>query len=333
MDDITSSFFTVTGATSSLIAVCVIGAALVLPLPLSAEEQGLILLFSVANVAASINLSPLFDAQHQQVKGALGTTVGDVLSFTVAALLAQAGLLTLWAIGVILTCKWVAGTLLQALLYHFTVRRIRFRASAHGALQMARSSFPILGSYFLCTVPLSFGVFFLRFFRGPEATGIFGLACQVGLLTFVFAWLGIRIIQPHVGGEFGLHRSFVRKLILFLALFLAGLGAAAFLGGTLVIRVGFDPAFRAAIPAMGVLIAASAILSAGVAASLYLLLFHQERRVLFVYACSAAVYLCGSALVIPEYGIGGAAAVTLASAAIGTVMMLVLASRLAGRVR
>jgi O-antigen/teichoic acid export membrane protein len=313
------------------LAVCAIGAALVLPLSLSPEEQGLILLFSAANVAASLNLSPLFDAQRQQVKGALGTTLADVLSFAAAAWLAHSGSFTLWAIGVVLACKWVSGTLFQALLYHFTIRRVRFRATARGAFQMARSSFPILASYFMCVVPLSFGVFFLRFFRGPEATGVFGLACQVGMLTFVFGWLGIRIIQPHVGGEYGLHRSFIRKLILFLALFLVGLGAAAFLGGTLVIRIAFDPAFRDAIPAMGVLIAASTILSAGVAASLYLLRFHQERRVFIVYALSAAVYLGGSALVIPEYGINGAAAMTLVVAIIGTLLMLLLASRLEGR--
>src|SRR5260221_574294 len=83
-DDNASSFFTLTGASSLLIAVCVIASVLVLPLPLSPEERGLIVLFAAVNIAAAINLSPLFDAQRQQVKGALGTTLADVLSFSTA---------------------------------------------------------------------------------------------------------------------------------------------------------------------------------------------------------------------------------------------------------
>src|SRR4029077_6832507 len=173
---------------------------------------------------------------------------------------------------------------------------------------------PILASYFLCILPLSFGVFFLRFFRGPEATGVYGLACQVGALTFAFAWLGIRIIQPHIGGEYGLHVGFIRKLMLFVVLFLISLGSAAFLGGAVVIRYAFDPAYREAIAPMGVLIAAGAVLSAGVVASLYLLRFRKERQVLVIYLCTAVLYLGGCAIVIPEYGVGGAARMTLSVA-------------------
>ncbi len=326
LDQITTSFFAVTGSISLLVAACAIGGALIAPL--SPDERDVILLFAVASIAASINLSPLFDVQHQQLKGTLGPTLADLLTIAVTALLAQTGALTLRGLGMVLACKWVLGTAIQALLFHFSVRRIRLQFEPRAALGLARSSLPILASYFLCIMPLSFGVLFLRFFRGAEATGVFGLACQAAALTFAFAWLGIRIIQPHIGGEYGLHPGFIRKLLVFLLLFLLGLGGAAFLGGALVIWYFFDPAFREAIIPMGVLIAASAILSAGVAASLYLLRFRRERRVLGIYLVSSVIYLAGCALLIPEYGIAGAANLTLVVAVIGTVIMVWLATRL-----
>lgn len=331
MDEITSAFFAVTGMSGLLIGICALVGAFVAPL--SPDERAVILLFAVANVAGSMNLSPLFDSQRQQMKGSVGTTIADMLAIASAGFLALSGWLSLQAIGIILACKWIAGTLIQALLYHFTVRSIRLRFSVSDAWRMARSSYPILASYFLCILPLSFGVFFLRFFRGPEATGIFGLACQIGSLTFAFAWLGIRIIQPHIGGEFGLHATFIRKLILFLALFLIGLGSAAFLGGTVVIWIAFDAAFRDAIAPMGVLITASVILSAGVAASLYLLRLHQERVVLIIYVSSATVYLGGCGLLVPDHGIAGAAAMTLVAAVVATSATLVLAKRMVRKVQ
>jgi O-antigen/teichoic acid export membrane protein len=329
MDEIASAFFTVTGASSLLIASAVIAGSFFVPL--SPDEREVIILFAVANIAASINLSPLFDAQHQQMRGTAGTTIADLLAISTVALLALAGSLTLLAFGIILAGKWILSTLNQALLYHFTIRRFRLRLSLRDAWRMARSSYPILASYFLCILPLNFGVFFLRFFRGQEATGVFGLACQIGLLTFAFGWLGIRVIMPHIGGEFGLDRGFIRKLVLFLLLYLTGLGLAAFLGGSLVIWIAFDPAFRQAIMPMGVLVAASTVLSAGVVASLYLLRFHGERRVLFVYACSAGIYLGGCALLVPEYGIAGAAGMTLTVSIVATSIMILLASRLLAR--
>lgn len=326
LDEITSAFFTVTGTSSLLIGACVIVGSFFAPL--STDERQVIILFAAASVVSSINLSSLFDTQHQQSKGTLCTTIADLLAISTAALLATAGWLTLLSIGMILAGKWLVAPLIQALLYHFTIRRIRLRLSLRNAWKLARSSYPILASYFLCILPLNFGVFFLRFFRGQEATGVFGLACQIGMLTFAFAWLGIRIIQPHIGGEFGLHHSFIRKLILFLTLFLIGLGVSAFLGGSAVIWIAFDPVFRAAIVPMGVLIAASVILSAGVVASMYLLRFHRERQILLVYACSAGLYLGGCALLVPEYGIAGAAGMTVVAAIVATSVMMFLASRL-----
>ena len=325
IDEITTTFFAVTSVSSLLVALCAMAGAFAAPL--SNDEREVILLFAIANVAASINLSPLFDAQHQQLKGTLGTTIADLLSFAAAFALAQSGSLNLRAIALILATKWIVGTLIQALLYHLTIRRFRIRASARSAFNLAHSSLPILVSYFLCILPLSFGVFFLRFFQGQEATGVYGLACQVGAITFAFAWLGIRIVQPHIGGEYGLHSGFIRKLIVFVVLFLVGLSAAAFAGGTAIIWFAFDPSFRVAIEPMGILIAASAILSAGVVPGLYLLRFHHARRVLLVYFGTAIVYLSGSALLIPEFGIAGAAAMTLVAAVIGTTIMLILASR------
>ncbi len=270
--------------------------------PISPTERGLICLIAAGNVAACLALAPLFDVHHRQpLAGAIGLAA-ELLTLLAIFVLFRTGKLDLVTLGAVFATKWWFITAAQYVVYQLAIRRVRLVFRKQRFLRMLRSSLPLAGSTMIAGLPANAGVFFVRWFRGEAEAGVFGVASQAATAYLMFSYLAIRILQPHIAGRHGLDRLFLRKLILFAALFLFVLYLGGFAVATGVILFMLTPAYHAAVLPMAVLLGAMLLLSVGVLASSYLVVLHRERVVLAVHLAATAVYVATALFLIPFLG-------------------------------
>jgi O-antigen/teichoic acid export membrane protein len=269
----------------------------------------------MGTVPASMNIQPLFDVHHRQARGVIVAAVMETLALLAVLGLWRSGSLTLPAVGALYAAKWALASAGQLLVYHSTVRRIRWCWSPSDIRQLLRSSWPILFAAMLFFVPLSAGVVLVRLQSGPIDAALFGLAYQVASAYQIFAALGLQVVQPHIFGVHGLHTGFLAKLAMFVMLFLGGVGVLAFAGGWAVVRLLLPPVYDAAVPVMAWLLAAAALLTAGRILSVYLVRFDDGPFILAAYLASALLYV-GGCLVLPLPWVMPGAAVLAACAAL-----------------
>jgi O-antigen/teichoic acid export membrane protein len=320
IDAITTSYLLITGSSSTLVCLAVLGAVGVSDATL--KERVLLALVAVGSVAPSMSLLPLFDVHHQQARGAVLSLVAEAVALGVIGLLAWSGRLNLIAIGTVFAGKWLLIAAGQLLVYHFTIRPLRWVFARDEIRLQLRSGWPLLVGSLASVVPFSSGIFFVRMLDGPAETALIGLAYQAGNVFLAFAWLALRILQPHISGPYGLERSFLWKLALFVVGFLATLVIFNFLIGLVVIRLCFDPVYRGALLPMGLLLGGGFMLGVSAVVQLYLTRFYEERFQMLVYCGGALLYAVACVAVVPRWGAAGAAAATVVVALLMTLLNL-----------
>jgi O-antigen/teichoic acid export membrane protein len=325
LDAITTAY-QATGLAGSLV-VGALTAAIAWFAPISPGERDLICLTALGNVGACLALAPLFDVHHRQpLAGVVGLAV-ELAALAAVFALARTGTLTLPWVGVVYAVKWWLLTAGQYVLYHLAIRPLRLVFRSERLWRMIRSSLPLAGSTMIAGLPANAGVFFVRLYHGKADAGVFGVASQAAAAYLMFSYLAIRILQPHIAGPYGLDRSFLRKLVLFAALFLVLLAAGGFAVAAGVIVWLLAPEYRAALVPMAVLLGAAVVLSAGVLASSYLVVLHRERTVLIAHAVSAVVYVAGVVVLVPPLANLGAATAAALAAGCGTAWMVAAVRR------
>jgi O-antigen/teichoic acid export membrane protein len=306
LDAITTSFFGLT-ATSSVVS-CAAVLVTIGMAPVSSEERWLLTFVAIGTVAASMSPQALFDAHHRQARGGMVTAAAEVTALLAVLALWRGGALGLPAVGAVYAAKWGLASTGQALVYHLTVRRLRWRRSSAEWRLLLRSSWPILFASMLFFVPLSSGVVLVRLRGGPDEAALFGLAYQVASAYHIFAALGVQVVQPHIYGVHGLDRGFLARLAVSATVFLGGAAVLAFAGGWAVVRLALPPFYRAAVPVMPWLLAAAALLALGRILSAYLLRFDDGPFILAAHLASALLYVA-ACLLLPAPWIRPGAAV------------------------
>jgi O-antigen/teichoic acid export membrane protein len=320
LDRILGTHCVLASGAALLLCVLLTGVAGVLPLP--GSERTLLILMGAGNVAASLNLLSLFDVHHRQTRCAVAALVAEVLGLLAVVGLVRAGELNPAAVGAVIAGKWLLTTALQFAIYHFTVRRVRIVISWEDVSRTLRSSLPVLVSSLLASLPFSSGAFFLRAFGNDADVALFGLCYQLVVVYATFALLGAQVLQPHVAGPWGLHRSFVWKLALFYGGFLTLLWAAA-LGGALLILFGLlDPFYRRAALPLALYLCGAWLFAVSYLANAYLLRFRRERVLLVASLVSGAAYVVGCLVFVPLYSVTGAAAVLVGAALLQAALVL-----------
>ena len=82
----------------------------------------------------------------------------------------------------------------------------------------------------IATIPLQFGVFFVRGVSGTGEAAVIGLAQQVTAVFTMLVGLCGRILEPHIAGPYGRRRTFILKLVAFTSAVWALLFACAIIG-------------------------------------------------------------------------------------------------------
>jgi O-antigen/teichoic acid export membrane protein len=324
LDQILTCYLAYTAALSLTLAAAT--AAVAWGAGVSAAERGLVTALAVGNVAACANLVPLFDAQHQQARGAAVNAAAEVLTLAAFAALSGAAWLTLPAVGCVFAAKWALTSAGQCLVYHRRVRPLRLRFEPRRLREFAGSSWPLLLAVLVSTVPLHSGVIFVRLLATDADAGVYGLAYQVAYAYLLLAMLGSRVLQPHILGPYGRRRAFVRRLALFAFAFLGALGLAVYGAAFVVVRVALAPAYRDSLTPAAFLVAGVALFLGGHLAGTYLVALRRERVVLLASAAAAALYVAGCLALTPVWAYNGPAVMS-AGALLAGASATVLAVR------
>ncbi len=321
LDRVMASHLALTLGCAAAVAVAVIAG--VNMVSTSTAERWLIVIFAIGNVANCVNIIPFFDVHHRQPESAFVRFAVEAAALAVIWRMHEAGPLALTPVALVFAGKWTLGTVLHYALYHWRVARLRFHYAADHARAMARSSWSLMVSGLLLMVPFTSGVFFVRAYHGAGDTAIFGLATQVATAYLLFGAIGVRIVQPHIAGRYGLDGRFVRKLALFSAVYLGALLAAAWGGAAVVIVLLLAPEYRAATWPTFLVLVAVAIITVGRIVAMYLVVLHRERIDMACQFVATLAYLAGCVLLVPAHSYWGAAAMAVVANAVGTGLMLV----------
>ena len=141
------------------------------------------------------------------------------------------------------------------------------------------------------SIPLTFGVVIVRYFKGEAFAADIGLAQQLTTAFVTIVGLCGRVIDPHIAGKYGLRRDFINKLAVFAATMWVSLYALA-LGGayivfTYIIRQEFSGAL---VPAALMLLGALLVDIARMGGS-YLVVLRREQRVFHANLLTAVTFL------------------------------------------
>lgn len=228
-----------------------------------------------------------------------------------------------------LLLKWWAATLVQWALYPSLVHRVKFRYSARLTAQFVRASVPPVLSILVINLATSAGLFFVRYEFGDSATAIYGVALQISLAYATAGYLAIRVITPHILGEFGLVRSFVNRMIAFMTALLVSLGLAAYVLAVLLIRTCMRPEFAQSLGPLPWLLLAGAMMCSWCIVYSYLLRFDRQWIALVITVCTTSAAWLAYLPLAQRLGLNGVALTNVGSFGAATLAGLWLTKRLA----
>ena len=260
-------------------------------LGLSPAEQFLWIVLLVGTGIGCANPQFLFDALHRQAQPAIVIALLDITVLLLLAYFSIFSRLTLPIVGLVIAGKWalVVGILLALFSRYVKLELRSVKASEAGRL--LSSSWPLLVSGVLSSIPLSGATILVRIYSGAIEAAYTGLAVQVCQTLLMAGVLAHRTVRPHVAGPYGFEPSFIRKLVFFYLLYCSVLGVLAVTACYIVIIFVMDPGYRPALPACLIAILAAVLGIAGTASNNYLLVLNKERRILLGYVFAAVLFL------------------------------------------
>jgi len=286
-------------------------------------DRFVISLLALGNVAVCVNIRPFFDSHHRQPLSAIIICLTEVGGLIVILLLFSFNRLNLPMLSIVFVGKWTLGTIAHYLAYNYTIRPIRLSYSSRNIRRIASSSWPLLLAGILTTIPMSTGIFFVRYWHGVADSAMIGFAQQIAGGYVMLALLGNRIVEPHIAGTFGLHASFARKLAVFavcyLALILLGSMTLAYAVLTWLLPSLYG---QAVVPTCLMLVGAMSV-GAGMILRMYLIVLAREIWVFGAYGLGATVAVIGSACAAPRFSSTGVATTMMLGCIVATLAMFV----------
>ncbi len=330
LDTTSTSHFVIAGTSSSLVGILATVVVWVIGWG-EFDERVLLTILALGNVAACLNIRPLLDAQHQQPKAAGMTFLSELLAMLAIGYLYRTEQLSLPAIGLVFSVKWLVACVGQHLFYHFTVRRIRWCYSGSNVRLILASSWPIMLTLLITAIPMTSGVFLVRSMIGDDETAILGLAQQVAVAYIMLLGLCSRIVEPHIAGPYGLHRGFLKKLILFVAVLsvvLLGLAVAAVY---VLLNHLINQQYESALMPICLMLVAGVTVNVGRIGSMYLVVLHRETSVFRANAIAAILFGLLAICLIPSFGALGSSVASALAVIVGTFIILISARKHVGR--
>ncbi|MEL6895808.1 MAG: oligosaccharide flippase family protein [Planctomycetota bacterium] len=323
LNQIWSAFLSITLALGVVLGILMaIAAWLLAPTP---TEALVISLIGVGNVAACANLSAFFDYRHAQSSSGIITAVAEVAALIAIAAFYFSDTISLPLAAAVFSLKWIVMNVLLWVALRRHLPSLRWEWSAEQAIRLTRSSWKLVFSSLLATIPFTAGVILVRLLQSEEAAGVFAVAMYAPRALFLLVGQVNRIMQPYIMGEQGQQRSFVVRTMLAYPLFLLMTALCSWCGLWFAVTFLLDPEFHDALTTGSVLLIGAVLLAGGTLCTHYLIAKNAEHLAAISQFATAVVYLTGALLMIPEWSIDGASWAFVAAActmAIGCAISL-----------
>lgn len=291
-DETITAYLTIVTVASVLVGV--VTAVVAAVVPVSWDERVMLWCMAAGNVAACLNLNPIYDAAHKQALAAGITLPGDCLLIGIILAFYLAGSLTVTSVGIAMMGKWSLTIALQAAVLHRVIRPLRLCHNGRWIRRLLSAGRPMVLAVFLWLVPLRGGVVLTRLAQGTAETAVYGFALQLASPALFAGLILVQIIRPHILGPMGVHSRFLTKLVVIASTALLGIWTATVAVSQVIIRLMNLPEYGAG--AMAVAILAGSFILAAVNGFLdaYLLRVHNGEGVFLGYLAGAVVFVVGA---------------------------------------
>jgi len=269
-----------------------------------------------------------------------------------AAVACAEGAVKLSAAGVALVAGWglvglcgglTLGRVVALGLGHRLVRSTRAEAAPRAGDAEGGGSFAVLARElvpFAATVTLAMlyfrqDVIVVGALRSEHETGLYGVAATLYAMTLLLPGAAMAAIYPRLAAAFVRSPAGFRSATLRTTAVLVGAGAAVGLALVSVaeplVRLLYGPAFEGAVPALRLLAALLPLHGASAALGQAMQAARLQRAMLAMTAVTVAVNLVALLLLVPRYGIEGAAFALLASTLLAIAIQVAIFQRRFGR--
>jgi O-antigen/teichoic acid export membrane protein len=294
-------------------------------LPLSKLQQNLLLLHVLLLPGLILNVSFVMQAEERMTVPAVGRVVQSALYVTGVAVV-------IWSaddvqyVPIILGVAMLAYALLtMGAAQRWTAAGMSFIKGVHvGRLRdVLRSAVPIMLSSLLIAVYYSMDSIMLGLMCSSEEAGMYGAAYRIVLLMVGGGALLYQAFMPRLSDpDMGMRREAHKKLVRIMTTIgmLAG-GALAVFSEWILVSL-YGAACRPAAPALMILGGVVFLVFVNVALASPMQLWGLERRHMMIVGAAASVNLALNFILIPRWGMVGAAGATIAAELIVLILTL-----------
>lgn len=181
---------------------------------------------------------------------------------------------------------------------------------------MFAAALPITIAQIMSTLFYNIDIVMLGFMASERQLGLYVAMTRVLQITLMLGGLIITVFTPVIAAAWpadGAMRDRYRDFVGAAMLIGAPVAALGIAYPVELVRIVFGDGYTAAAPALVLLLASAAIGYAGLAASTALIAWHDQTVQMIVYGIGGLSNVLFNLVLIPRYGIEGAAAATLAS--------------------
>jgi O-antigen/teichoic acid export membrane protein len=210
--------------------------------------------------------------------------------------------------------------------------RVRLRVDIRAWLRLSRPALPILASQVMISVFVSLDTLLLGFFRGEEAAGWYAAIYKLLAAVLIPSDILIQAFLPSLSHVYGTFAAMQERSRTFAKL-LFSLGLPISLGGAILatdlVNLVYGPAYQPAAGALAILLVNALFVYANSAYGHPLIAWNRERSYMLAFSVGAVLNVLLDLLLIPKYGINGAAIGTLVCQAVVTIILATLHVRVA----
>jgi hypothetical protein len=174
----------------------------------------------------------------------------------------------------------------------------------------------------LTSAPMWAGMFLVRGFPAGGEVANYGRAVLAATVYMTIAWLGNRVLAPHIVGPYGPRREFVFKLLGFLGTFHATLLTLGLAGSAAVIWWLLPPDYHSAIVPTALALCTAMVVSLGQPVAVYLLRAKCDTALLVIALAAGGLFLIAAGAAVPAFGSTGVWCSALFAAGVGLALRM-----------
>jgi O-antigen/teichoic acid export membrane protein len=285
-------------------------------LPVSTDERTITLIVGLGLIPNALNMAYLFQARES-----FGTAARIRIITQLGGLALSVCLVLIYRKVVVVPVAALAASLVGSLWTNVALRgRLQFKFTALSRRQLMmilRTGVPFVITAFMIQVFSSIDTVMLEFYGGTHVVGLFNAASRILALSLAIVGFVTMAYAPSLAASFMRDRSRFRRLLLSCVGFLGAIAVPISILGVFdagpILRLLYGPAFNGAEPVFRLLMLTPILMFLNSPVGYSLGSAGMQRRNAEAVTLAAVANVALNVVLIPRYGMNGAAIATLAA--------------------